>query len=190
MLRQQLENCKRQSEQFREEVIRVAENVYTAVGYSVSNSSMIVGDDGVIVVDTGMMLDDAARIAVEFRKITDKPVKAIVFTHGHGDHTGGAAAFLSNERPQVWAHRDFGSEAFPLKAGGVSYQRIRGARQAGFKLRPEQRINNGVAPVRYPRRGAAAFEAGQAIVPNALSRKKQANHQRGGHRTCSCFFAR
>ena len=162
------ERLKKQDEHFREQVVRVADNVYTAVGYSVSNSSMIVGDNGIVVVDTGMMMDDAGRIVSEFRKITDKPVKAIVFTHGHGDHTGGAAAFLSDEGPQVWAHRNFGSEALPLKTGGVSYQRVRGARQAGFKLPPEQRINNGVAPVRYPKRGAAAFEAGQAVIPTHL----------------------
>lgn len=46
-----------QSKQFEEQVIEVADNVYTAVGYSVSNVSMIVGDDGVVIVDTGMMVD-------------------------------------------------------------------------------------------------------------------------------------
>jgi glyoxylase-like metal-dependent hydrolase (beta-lactamase superfamily II) len=139
-----------QSKQFNEQVIQVADNVYTAVGFSVSNVSMIVGDDGVVIVDTGMTLDDARRIMAEFRKLSDKPVKAIIFTHSHGDHTGGATAFFGNERPQIWAHKNFGSEASPLVAGGVTFQSVRGARQAGFKLPPEQRINNGVAPVRYP----------------------------------------
>ncbi len=155
----------KQSEQFQEQIIKVADNVYTAVGYSVSNVSMIIGEDGVVIVDTGMMLDDARRIMAEFRKLTDKPVKAILFTHAHGDHTGGANAFIGNKRPQIWAHKNFGSEAGPLIAGGVTFQSVRGARQAGFKLPPEQRINNGVAPVRYPKRGGQAFASDNATKP-------------------------
>lgn len=159
------ERLVKQSEQFQEQVVKVADNVYTAVGFSVSNVSMVVGDDGVVIVDTGMMLDDASRIATEFRKLSDKPVKAIIFTHAHGDHTGGAAAFLGKTRPQIWAHENFGSEALPLKNGGVTFQRVRGARQAGFKLAPEQRVNNGIAPVRYPKRGAAAFASDKNVRP-------------------------
>ena len=154
-----------QSRQFEERVIQVAENVYAAVGYSVSNVSMIVGDDGVVLVDTGMMGEAAERISNEFRKITDKPVRAIIYTHSHGDHTGGAPVFLGPNRPQIWAHRNFGSEAGPWKAGGLTYQKVRGARQAGFKLPPEQRINNGVAPVRYPKRGGEVFSSGEATNP-------------------------
>ncbi len=155
----------RQGEQFTEQIIQVSDTVYTAVGFSVSNVSMIVGDDGVVIVDTGMMLDDAGRIATEFRKLSDKPVKAIIFTHSHGDHTGGAAAFLGSERPQIWAHKNFGSEATPLVAGGVTFQNVRGARQAGFKLPPEQRINNGVAPVRYPKRAGSVFASSGDTKP-------------------------
>ena len=159
------ERLTRQSEQFKEQIIEVADNVHVAVGYSVSNVSMIVGDDGVVLVDTGMMGESAEKIATEFRKITDKPVKAIIYTHSHGDHTGGAPVFLGAERPQIWAHVNFGSEARPWKDGGLTYQKVRGARQAGFKLPPEQRINNGVAPVRYPKRGRAVFSGGKATNP-------------------------
>jgi uncharacterized sulfatase len=154
-----------QSEQFEERVIKVADNVYTAVGYSVSNVSMIVGDDGVVIVDTGMMGEAAEKIAQEFRKLSDKPVKAIIFTHGHGDHTGGAPAFFGETRPQIWAHTNFGCEGRWWDAGGLTIQKVRGARQAGFKLPPEQRINNGVAPVRYPKRGGAVFASGRAALP-------------------------
>ncbi len=160
------ERLTRQSEQFKEQIIKVADNVYVAVGFSVSNVSMIVGDDGVVLVDTGMMGEAAEKIAQEFRKITDKPVKAIIYTHSHGDHTGGAPVFLGAERPQIWAHVNFGSEARPWTAGGLTYQNVRGARQAGFRLPPEQRINNGVAPVRYPKRGGEVFSDGEATKPN------------------------
>jgi len=151
------QRLKNQSAQFDERITKVADNVYVAVGYSVSNVSMIVGDDGVVIIDTGLTLGDAKRIATEFRNISDLPVKAIVFTHSHGDHTGGAAAFFGDTRPQIWAHEKFGSEADPLRAAGLTVQAARSARQAGFKLPPEQRINNGVAPVRYPKRVGRAF---------------------------------
>lgn len=107
----------------------------------------------------------ATRIMDEFRKLTDKPVKAIIFTHSHGDHTGGAPAFLGKNRPQIWAHKNFGSEARPLMAGGVTIHNVRAARQAGFKLPREERINNGVAPVRYPKRGGRAFSTDSATKP-------------------------
>ena len=154
-----------QAQQFNEQIVHIADNVYTAVGFSPANVSMIVGDDGVIIVDTGMSIDDAERIAKEFRKITDKPIRAIIFTHSHGDHTGGAAAFFGKIRPQIWAHENFGSEARPLDAGGVTFQMVRGARQAGFKLPPEQRINNGIAPVRYPKRSGGAFATDEDTTP-------------------------
>ncbi|WDQ17808.1 alkyl/aryl-sulfatase [Rhodopirellula sp. P2] len=157
-----------QSKQFEEEIVRVSGNVYIAVGYSVSNVTMIVGDDGVVIIDTGVSLEDADRIVTEFRKLSDKPIKGIVFTHSHGDHTGGAAAFFGDERPQIWAHKNFGSEAQPLVAGGVTFQSVRGARQGGFKLPPEQRINNGVAPVRYPKRGGHAFASRAETKPTHL----------------------
>lgn len=159
------EKLTKQSEQFKEQILQVADNVYVAVGYSVSNVSMIVGDDGIIIVDTGMMGEAASKIAKKFSEITDKPVKAIIYTHSHGDHTGGAPVFLGSERPQIWAHINFGSEARPWKAGGLTYQNVRGARQAGFKLPPEQRINNGVAPVRYPKRGGEVFSSNEGTAP-------------------------
>ncbi|TWU39559.1 alkyl/aryl-sulfatase [Novipirellula artificiosorum] len=159
------QRLRNQNAQFTEQIVKVADHVYVAVGYSVSNVSMIIGDDGVVIVDTGMMGEAANRIAKEFRAITDKPVKAIIYTHSHRDHTGGAPAFLGDERPQIWAHINFGSEARPWKAGGLTYQNVRGARQAGFTLPPEQRINNGVAPVRYPKRGGEVFSSRAGTNP-------------------------
>ncbi|MGG2362296.1 MBL fold metallo-hydrolase, partial [Salmonella enterica] len=45
----------------------------------------------------------------EFRKITDKPVKAIVYTHHHVDHINGAKAFATEDdvkagRVRIIAH--------------------------------------------------------------------------------------
>lgn len=56
------------------------------------NITVIAGDDGVIMVDTEFApLHDKIKAAVA--KLTDKPIKYVVDTHLHGDHTGGNQAF-------------------------------------------------------------------------------------------------
>lgn len=145
------------SSEFREAIIKVADGVYTSVGHTVSTVSMIVGSDGVIIVDTGLDAVVARKILDEFRKITNKPIKAVIFTHGHGDHTGGAGVFVEKDEPEVWARANFGSESRPLRLAGLSIQQLRGARQGGFLLPPKLRINNGVAPAHLPHRTGNPF---------------------------------
>lgn len=134
--------------EFRKEIIQLADNVYTASGYDASNITMIIGDDGVVLIDAGKFTHNSEEVYAEFRKITDKPITGIIFTHGHGDHTQGVPAFLKDNTPRIWAAESFGREnEFPTAAGFVN---PRGHRQNGMTLAPEVRINNGVAPLVYP----------------------------------------
>lgn len=80
------------------EVVKVGENIYVAIGWALANSIMIEGDDGVIIVDTTESPDSMKSIMVEFRKITDKPVVAIIFTHFHIDHNVGTFAIIEEEK--------------------------------------------------------------------------------------------
>lgn len=139
--------------EFREDIVRVASHVYTAVGYTVSNVSMIVGDDGIIIVDTGISPLHAQRILTEFRKISDKPVRAIIFTHGHPDHINGARVFVGNDKPDIWARSNFGSEAHAWASIGLKDPQP--VQASGRNLPPEKRINNGVAPAMYINQAAA-----------------------------------
>ncbi len=156
---------KARSAEFRREVINVTDGVYTAVGYAVSPVSMIVGADGLIIVDTGMDTVSAKAVLADFRKITDKPIKAIILTHSHGDHTGGLPVFTSEGEPQVWARANFGAESNAFKSAGLTFQAVRGARQGGFKLPPEKRINNGVAQAYWPKRGGRVFGSAGGVKP-------------------------
>lgn len=85
------------SEHLKPMITRVSPSVYCASGYSPANISMIVGSDGLVIVDTGMFPDHAKAVLKEFRKISDLRIKGIILTHGHGDHTGGASVFVEDE---------------------------------------------------------------------------------------------
>ena len=120
---------------------------------------MIVGEDGLVIVDTGMFPGDAKAVLEEFRKISDLPIKAIILTHGHGDHTGGAQVFTEDgdEKPDIFARSPFNSEGQVFLGSGLTINGRRGARQGGFLLPPEKRINNGIAPAVYPPKDRNVF---------------------------------
>lgn len=61
-----------------------------AVGFALANSIMLEGPDGLVIVDTTESEDAAREIMQQFRNISSKPVKAIVYTHFHADHVRGA----------------------------------------------------------------------------------------------------
>jgi len=56
------------------------------------NIGVSVGDDGIVIVDD-QFAPLAPKIKEALKGITDKPVKFVLNTHFHGDHTGGNAAF-------------------------------------------------------------------------------------------------
>ena len=54
----------------------------------IGNSTIIEGDDGLIVYDTSVNMEAGEFIAKEIRKISDKPIKAIFYSHHHSKHIG------------------------------------------------------------------------------------------------------
>jgi glyoxylase-like metal-dependent hydrolase (beta-lactamase superfamily II) len=57
-----------------------------------SNAGFVIGDDGVLVVDAFFNLDAARALVAEIRRLTPKPIRYVVNTHYHADHTGGDQA--------------------------------------------------------------------------------------------------
>ncbi len=69
------------------ETVRVAPGVYMLIGAG-GNIGLSVGEDGVFMIDDQFApLTD--RILAAERKVTDQPVRFVINTHWHGDHTGG-----------------------------------------------------------------------------------------------------
>ena len=54
-----------------------------------ANSTFLVGDQGILVVDTGLNAEEGRKLLVEIRKVSQAPVRWIVNTHYHPDHRGG-----------------------------------------------------------------------------------------------------
>lgn len=77
-------------------VSEVAENIYCIRGMKWDVSSVfIVADKSVIVVDAGNSIKEAEEIQNIIKSKTNKPIKHVVLTHYHADHTSGLAGFPS-----------------------------------------------------------------------------------------------
>jgi len=76
-------------------VSKVSGNIYMLQGAG-GNIAASVGDDGIVIVDD-QYAPLAAKIQTALKNlgITDKPVRFIINTHYHGDHTGGNAVFAN-----------------------------------------------------------------------------------------------
>ena len=151
---------KAQSNEFRKELIQLGERVYMGMGYDGSNAAMIVGDDGLVIIDGLRGVGAAEELLADFRKISDKPIKALIYTHGHGDHTGGASAFIKDpSQTRIIARAHFKEEL----EGNSPVKKIlikRNIRQFGRDLPDKDIVNRGVAAGRTP-----TDRAGKGYVP-------------------------
>lgn len=79
-------------------LFEVVPGVYQVRGLDIANMTLIEGDRGVIVVDTLTSIE-GARAAMElyFQHRGKRPVAAVIFTHTHTDHWGGARGVLDEE---------------------------------------------------------------------------------------------
>jgi len=74
--------------------VKVADGVWCIGGYSLANTTVIEGDDGLIVYDTGDTREEAGHIRKAIEKISDKPIKVIIYSHSH--YAMGAGALIDN----------------------------------------------------------------------------------------------
>lgn len=142
---------------FAKKVYKIGENVYSAVGYGLANIIMVEGSDGIVIVDTGCGVDQAAEVLGEFRKISKKPVKFIIYTHHHADHVGGTRGFVepadvASGKVVIISHDSLPAE-FVQENGVIGeVMSIRaGSQYNSFlaMLKPDevQNMNSGIGPI-------------------------------------------
>jgi cyclase len=78
-----------------------------------ANAGFVIGDDGVVVIDTFASADAARQLLAEIRKLTKLPIKFVVNTHYHPDHVAGNGVFveagavvLAQRNVRGWIHTD------------------------------------------------------------------------------------
>ena len=79
-------------------LFEVVPGVYQVRGLDIANMTLIEGDNGVIVVDTLTSIEGArAALQLYFKHRGQRPVAAVIFSHTHTDHWGGARGVLDDE---------------------------------------------------------------------------------------------
>ncbi len=77
-------------------LFKVTDGVWQLRGFDIANMTLVEGKTGWIVVDTLTCRETAAAaLAFARQHLGNKPVSAIVFTHSHADHFGGALGVAS-----------------------------------------------------------------------------------------------
>ena len=109
---------------------------------------MVEGKEGNIIIDASDSVFEAEKIYSLFSKKNSNPIKAIIYTHNHGDHTFGTAFYVNNqdERPQIIAHED--TDFYVQRIMGILNPIIteRSNRMFGTLLSEEDLINVGIGP--------------------------------------------
>jgi len=113
------------------DVKEIAEGVYVHYGKhenfyekednigDIANLGFIIGDQSIAVIDTGGSHQVGEALKLAIKKVSKKPIKYVINTHGHQDHIFGNSAFLS-EGVTIYGH--YNLKKF-LKERGSQYVR-------------------------------------------------------------------
>jgi glyoxylase-like metal-dependent hydrolase (beta-lactamase superfamily II) len=75
------------------EIIELDSGVYARLWHNMTNAGFIVGDKGVLVIDSLGVPSFARDLMQDIRYVTNKPIQYVVDTHSHWDHSWGNEEF-------------------------------------------------------------------------------------------------
>ena len=100
-------------------MIEVAPKVYNLVAIGISSRVMIDAPEGLVIFDTGDDLEDGERALAEFRKLSQRPIKAIIYSHNHYAH--GTRPFIEDSPDAiVIGHHDVNKFLSEITTGFAS----------------------------------------------------------------------
>ncbi len=113
-----------------------AEGVYVAIGYDLANTILVETDAGSVIIDAGMSPARAGPVRAALREVAPGPVAAVIYTHSHIDHVGGALVWAGPQTP-IYATEAFTEHFFKQYGVFRPIESLRGARQFGWHVPDE-----------------------------------------------------
>lgn len=151
---------------------KIGKIAYFFSGYGTSNVIAIEGNTSIILIDTLESPDMSAQILNDLQGVTNKPVKTIIYTHGHPDHRGGASTFQDT----VETILAFKNQDKPLAEINEINQVLnaRGAHQMGYHLTTNEAVTMGIGKLEAHMLGHRGYEplAPTDFIPNGVSARK------------------
>ncbi len=135
-------------------LFQVAEGIWQVRGFDLSNMTIIAGKTGWIIIDPMTTADAAkAAMAVVTAKLGSRPIVAMIYTHSHVDHFGGAQgivdpADVASGKVAVYAPAGFLEHAVSenVIAGNAMGRRALYMFGAGLPAGPEGMVGTGIGP--------------------------------------------
>jgi alkyl sulfatase BDS1-like metallo-beta-lactamase superfamily hydrolase len=151
-------------------LFKVTDGVYQVRGFSQANMTIVEGTTGLIVIDT-LSTPGAAREALDlyFANRPRRPVVAVIYSHSHGDHYGGASGVVSQAdaaagKTKIIAPAGFLEAVVGEAVTGGNAKARRAQYQFGIPLPIGERGNVDEGLGKNDSRGASG--AGAIIAPN------------------------
>ena len=158
-------------------LFEVTQGIYQLRGFDLANMTLIEGKNGWIVVDPLTAKETSARAwAFAMQHLENKPISAIIFTHSHIDHFGGATGILSPEEAAADKIRIIAPDGFMEEAvsenviAGIAMSR-RALYMYGSQLPRSERGHIGTGLGKEPAMGSIGILAPTEIITRTPQEK-------------------
>lgn len=115
------------------QVEELAPGVWIARGYDLANTILIASDEGHVIIDAGMSPARAQPVREALLAEAPGSIRAVVYTHSHIDHIGGASVWLE-EGTEIWATESFVEHVVKQYGRFQRAEAARGRRQFGMHV--------------------------------------------------------
>lgn len=113
-------------------LIKVRDGIWTVTGYALSNLSFVESDAGLVVFDAGSNIGQGEYFLSQIRKVSQKPIVAIIYSHAH--YIGGASVLAEGRQIPIYAHADLAANMRVRSLDQGPFQARRAATQFGVYL--------------------------------------------------------